>query len=136
MIRYFTVLTATACLSVAAFASDYTFNCKQRTDRTPVDASMGEISVVVSHVKTLATATEYHGQYFDAVDLVKVVVSSTKNGKTTVVSSTLAKAMSEDVDYAINNNGIDFQLYLDEMEEASITTKIKGKRTEVSLVCE
>jgi hypothetical protein len=97
---------------------------------------VGKISVVVTHVKTLATATEYRGQYYDAVELVKVVVSSTKNGKTTVVSSTLAKALSEDVDYNIDDHGISFYLYMDEMEEAGITTKINGKKTEVSLACE
>src|SRR5690242_15893711 len=115
MIRFLTILATTACLTASAFASDYTYKCEQRTDRSPVDASIGNISVVVTHVKTLATGTEYRGHYYDAVDLVKVVVSSTKNGKTSVVASTLAKAKSEDVDYNINDNGIAFYLYMDEM---------------------
>ncbi len=130
------VLAATAFLSLSASASDYTYKCKQRTDRSPVNAAVGKISVVVTHLKTIATATQYRGEYMDSVDSVKVVVSTTKNGKTTVAKSVVATAASEDVMFNIDDNGINFHLFMDEMEESGITFKLGGKKVEVSLICE
>jgi hypothetical protein len=125
-----------ACLSFPAFASDYNYMCQQRTDRTPINPSVGKISVFITHIKNLASGTEYRGEYADSVDLVKFVVRATKNGITTVISTTFVEAMSEDVMYQIENKGISFHLYLDEMEEAGLTMKINGKKKTVSLICE
>ncbi len=136
MKRFITVLTASAFMALSASAADYTYKCKQRTDRSPVDAKVGKISVVVTHLKTVASATEYRGQYVDSVDSVKVVVSATNNGKTTVVKSAIATALSEDVMFNISDNGIKFHLYMDEMEEASIELKLNGKKVDVSLTCD
>ncbi len=135
MKRFITVLTASAFLSLSASAADYTYKCKQRTDRSPVDARIGKISVVVTHVKTISTAVEYRGQYVDSVDSVKVVVSATNHGKTTVVKSAVVVALSEDVMFNISDSGINFHLYMDEMDEAAISLKLNGKKTEVSLSC-
>lgn len=132
-----TAFVITALLSASAFASDYTYKCQQRTDRSPIDGKLGKISVTVTHLKTLLTATEYRGEYYDSVDVVRVVVSATKNGKTSVVKSTTAIARSEDVMFNIDSNGIDFHTYFDEMEESGIALRTNdGKKVDVSLVCE
>ncbi len=134
MVRNLIVL-AVSMLSLSAFAADYNYKCEQRKDRSPIDPSVGKISVVVTHIKTIATGTEYRGEYADSVDAVKVVVSATKAGKTTIVKSTNAIAMSEDVMFNIDSNGIKFHLYMDEMEESGIELKLNGKKVEVSLNC-
>ena len=135
MVRNFIVLAASAMLSVSAFGADYNYKCEQRKDRSPIDPSVGKVSVVVTHIKTIASATEYRGEYADSVDAVKVVVSATKNGKTAIVKSTNAIAVSEDVMFNIDSNGIKFHLYMDEMEESGISLKLNGKKVEVSLNC-
>ncbi|MES2526496.1 MAG: hypothetical protein V4598_05390 [Bdellovibrionota bacterium] len=137
MKRFITVLTASAFMALSATAADYTYKCKQRTDRSPVDAKVGKISVVVTHLKSIATGgTEYRGQYADSVDSVKVVVSATNAGKTTVVKTAVAIAVSEDVMFNIDNNGIKFHLYMDELEESGIELKLNGKKVDVSLNCD
>jgi len=123
-------------LSTSAFASDFTYQCKQRTDRSPVDRNQGKVSVTITHVRNIAEATEYRGDYMDSIDVVKVVMSATKNGKTTVLKTMNTISSSEDVMFMIQENDIQFHLYLDELEEASIKTKVNGKVVEVSLVCE
>jgi hypothetical protein len=117
-------------------ASDYTYKCTQRLDRSPVDANVGKISVTVTHLETLATATKYRGQYVDQIDKVKVDITTTKNKKTTTVKSVNATATSEDVGYKIADSGVSFYLYLDEFEEAGVKTVIKGKKIDVALTCE
>lgn len=136
MNRLLAVITTSMILSASAFASDYTYKCKQRTDRSPVDRSVGKVSVVVTHIKNIASATDYRGQYVDSIDSVKVVVSTTVNGKTTVAKSVVATATSEDVMFNIDSNGIKFNLYMDELEESSIALKLNGKKVDVSLICE
>ncbi len=135
MVRNFVVLAATALLSISAFGSDFAFKCQQKKDRSPIDPKIGTISVAVSHVRNLATATEYRGQYADSVDTVRVVISATKAGKTTVVKSTDAIAVSEDVMFMIDSNGIRMRMYMDEMDEGSIAFKLEGKKIDVSLSC-
>lgn len=122
--------------SLVAQASDYNYVCKQRTDRTPVDAKIGKVLVSVKHLKTMASATEYRGQYWDSIDKVLVEVNTVKNGKATNLRTLTAIATSEDVYFGIDNNGIKFHLYLDELEEAGITLKINGRKKEISLVCD
>ncbi len=123
-------------MSASAFASDFTYQCKQRTDRTPVDRSIGKLSVSITHVRNIDEATEYRGDYMDSIDVVKVVVSSTKNGKTTVLRTMNTISTSEDVMFMIQEKDMTFHLYLDELEEASIKTIANGKLINVSLVCE
>jgi hypothetical protein len=129
-------ITAALLSSFAVKASDYTYKCTQRLDRSPVDANVGKISVTVTHLETLATATKYRGQYVDQIDKVKVDITTTKNKKTTTVKSVNATATSEDVGYKIADSGVSFYLYLDEFEEAGVKTVIKGKKIDVALTCE
>ncbi len=139
MKRTIAIIAAIAFFSLAASASEYTYKCKQRTDRSPVDPSVGKISVVVSHIKNVGQSTEYRGEYVDSIDKVKVVVSASKNGKTSVLKHVIATAVSEDVMFKIMDNGslgMSFNLYMDEMEEASIKLKLNGKKVDISLVCE
>jgi hypothetical protein len=131
----FIVLAATAMMSINAFASDYTYICEQRKDRTPIDSKIGKINVVVTYLKTIATGIDYRGEYADSVDSVKVAVTATKNGKKTVVRATNAIAVSEDVIFNINSNGIAFRLYMDELEESSISLMVNGKKKEIDLSC-
>jgi hypothetical protein len=121
-----------ALLSASAFSAEYSYKCKQRTDRSAVDPSVGKISVTVTHLKTLATATEYRGSYVDAIELVKVDIRTSKG----LSKSLVTKATSEDVSYVIKDNGVDFYVYMDELEEAGIKTKLNGKKVDVALKCD
>ena len=135
MVRNFVILAVSTLLSVSAFATDFAYKCEQRKDRSPIDPKVGKISVAVNHVKNIASAIDYRGQYADSVDAVKVVVSATKAGKTTIVKSTNAISVSEDVIFDIKSNGISMRIYLDEMEESSIAFKHNGQKIDVSLNC-
>lgn len=130
------IITASLFTAVAAQAADYGYVCHQRTDRSPVDPKIGKIAVTVKHLQTIATATDYRGEYVDSVDKVKVEITSTKKNKTTKLKSVNAIATSEDVQFNINDNGVSFYLYMDELEEAGLTLKINGKKTEISLTCD
>lgn len=123
-------------ISTSAFASDFTYQCKQRTDRTPIDRSIGKITATITHVRNIGQATEYRGEYMDSIDVVKVIVSSTRNGKKTVLKTMNTISTSEDVMFMIQEKDMNFHLYLDELEEASIKTMANGKLIDVSLVCE
>lgn len=129
-------IAASLFTSVTALASDFGYVCKQRTERTPIDPALGEITVTVKHIKNIATATEYRGEYMDSVDVVKVDVLARKDGTTRKLKSVKAIAASEDVHFGIDNNGISFYLYMDELEEAEISLKINGKKKVVALACD
>ncbi len=129
------ILTA-AMLSFGASASDYTYTCKQHVDRSPVDPAVGMISVTVKHVKQLHSYGDYRGQYVDSVDEVLVTIKAKKGTTTKVLRTTKAVALSEDVMFNIENNGINFHLYMDELDESGISFNHNNKKIEVSLVCE
>jgi hypothetical protein len=136
MKRTIATLAATVLFSLGASASDYTYKCQQRTDRSPVNPSVGKVSVEVTQLGQIGYATEYRGDYVDSIDQVKVVVKTTKKGKTEIVKSVTAISTSEDVSFNIDDHGIKFYLYLDELEEAGITLRLHGKKVDVSLACE
>lgn len=135
MIRKFVVLATSVLISFSASASDYTYKCEQRKDRSPIDPKVGKVSVVVTHVKEIASGIEYRGEYADFVSSVRVVVSTTKNGTKTVVKTTNAIAVSEDVHFLIDNNGILLKIYMDELDESSIQFKLNGTKVHVYLNC-
>lgn len=129
------ILTA-AMLSFGASASDYTYTCKQRTDRSPVDPALGKITVIVKQLKQLQSGVEYRGQYADAVDEVLVTIQAQKRSSTKVLRTTKAIALSEDVMFNIDSNGIVFHLYMDELDEAGISFKHNNKKISVDLACD
>lgn len=130
------LLVLVLALSSSAFAADFSYKCSQRTDRSSIDRSVGKIGVTVTHVRNIGQATEYRGEYMDSIDVVKVVVTGTKNGKTKVLKTMTTISSSEDVMFMIQEKNIKFHLYLDELEEAGLETELNGTMFEVSLTCD
>jgi hypothetical protein len=123
-------------LSLSSFASDYTYNCEQRTDRSPVDARVGKISVIVKQISQVQSYGDFRGQYVDGVDKVSVEIRATKGSQTKVIRKATVLATSEDVMFNINDKGIDFHLYMDELEESGIVFNHMNRKLDVSLICE
>ena len=125
-------------LSFAAHADDFTYNCTQRTDRSPVDPKIGAISVSVQSLKNVTKEVSF-GNNYDHVYKVKLDVSRTLNKKTTKIKSFEAIATTYDVKFNVwanKEHGVGMYIYLDELDESGITlTDASGKKTEISLDC-